>query len=129
MSFPNLLLLFPLGIPEVAIVAGALVIPLAPIAAAGYFLALGPGHNLFPHLSFGTIAEAVSFALIGLLWLLAGQYLVLGVARVHAVLARALLGPTRQTHLEVRVAALSESRLIAGEAEVGRSRRRRQKRT
>lgn len=105
-----LLLLFPVGALEIAIVAGVLLISTCSVAAGACFLTLGPGNDLFRHLSLATVPEALALVLFGLLWLLAGQYLILGAARVHAVLAQALLGPGRQAHLEARVVELAESR-------------------
>lgn len=113
-----LLLLFPLGIADLVIVVFALAAPLALTLLPAYFWAL-PQH---PPASFGNLGalryqidsfpKAVLAALFGMLWLLAGQYVVLGMARGHAALARALLGPSRRARaaLEARVAALSASR-------------------
>ncbi len=104
------LLLFPLGFIEIAIIVGALVVPVCLAEEAVYFLALGRHmHALFSRFA-SNAPEALAVALIGLLWLLAGQYLVLAAARAHAALARALLGPGRQAHLEARVVELAESR-------------------
>ena len=95
-----LLLLFPLGILEGAIVAavlaitaGAWLVPAGAVAVSGYYLVLGPGHTLVPPLATPTLFQSLVFALAGLLALLSGQYLVLGAAHVHRALARALLGP------------------------------------
>ncbi len=104
------LLLSPLGFIETTIVVVALIMPVCLIEAALYFLALGRHMHEFVSRFASNAPEALAAALIGLLWLLAGQYLVLGAARVHAALARALLGPGKQAHLEARVAALTESR-------------------
>lgn len=108
-----LLLLFPLGIVDLISVAVGLVAPLSLIALPAYFWAV-PERNpagiahLFAQVD--SLPKAVLSALIGLPWLLLGQYLILGVAHGHAALARTLLGPTRQTPLEAQVAALSQSR-------------------
>lgn len=116
-----LLLLFPLGIADLIAVAFALAAPLGFVLLPAFFWIL-PQHppagfsNLF-HLftllaQFDSFPKAVLAALFGVLWLLAGQYVVLGVARGHAALARSLLGPSRRTQaaLEARIASLSESR-------------------
>jgi len=119
-----LLLLFPLGIFELLIVACAVVAPLSLLALPSYWWALpsrGPAglHNLFALLNqIDSLSTAVLAGGVGLVWLLLGQYLVLAVARLHAALALALLGPTRHSRLEARVAALSDSRARVMDATV-----------
>ena len=113
-----LLLLFLLGIVDLITVTIALAAPLSLIALPTYFWAVprqGPAgfSNLLTLLNqIDSFPKAVLAALLGILWLLSGQYLVIGVASGHAALARTLLGPTRQTQLalEARIAILSESR-------------------
>src|SRR5262249_28416723 len=103
-----MLLLFPLGIFELLIIASAVVAPLSLLALPGYWWALpkhGPTglHNLFALLDqVDSFPKALFAAGFGLVWLLIGQYLVMGAARGHVALAETLLGPTRQTRLEAR---------------------------
>lgn len=113
-----LLLLFPLGIVDLITVAIALVAPLSLITLPAYFWVV-PGRspaglsNLWTLLNqVDSFPKAMLAALIGVFCLFPGQYLVMGVAYGHVALARALLGPTRQTQLalEARIAVLSESR-------------------
>lgn len=106
-----LLLLFPVGTLEISIVGSALVAPLGLIAASVHLLVTPELFNTtFFYLTIGSVPQAAFFAVIGVLWLLAGQYIVVGVARGHIAFAQALLGPSRQRRLEARVTAISESR-------------------
>jgi signal transduction histidine kinase len=113
-----LLLLFPVGTFDLVIVVVALGAPLSLVAMPLYFWAIhgrGPAglSNLFTILNqIDDLPKAVLAAFIGILWLLLGQYLVAGIARGHAALARTLLGPTHQSQevLEGRIATLSKSR-------------------
>src|SRR5258708_503155 len=81
-----LLLLFPLGIVDLITVAIALAAPLSLVALPTYFWAVprqGPAGvaNLLSLLNqIDSFPKAVLAALIGILWLLSGQYLVIGLA-------------------------------------------------
>src|SRR5262249_30714718 len=92
-----LLLLFPIGIADLIVVVTGVIAPLSLIAAPLYFAALpkhGPAgfSNLWSALSqVDSAPKAVLAAIIGIFWLLIGQYLIIGMARGHAMLAGALL--------------------------------------
>src|SRR5437773_2436251 len=57
-----------------------------------------------------TLPEALGVALLGIPLLLATPYILVGVGRGHAWLARNLLGTNREAALEARVEQLAESR-------------------
>jgi len=101
-----LLLLFPLGLIELLILVLALAVPVGLLAASLSYLLGIPVPWVRVGLAVGTPAEAVLVAGIGLVWLFAGEYLVVGAARLHAALARDLLGETAAR----RIAALEASR-------------------
>jgi signal transduction histidine kinase len=101
-----LLLLFPLGLVELLILVLALAVPVGLLAASLSYLLGIPAWWVYVGLAGGTPAEAVLGAGIGLAWLIAGEYLVVGAARLHAALALDLLGETAAR----RIAALEASR-------------------
>lgn len=119
-----LVLLFPIGIAEFAIMATTLVLPLAMItvpfwywfAATVRYSPYDTVHSLFSQPVFRQTVfsqpEVSAFlpALLGLVLALFAPYICIRTARAHATLGRLLLAPGREARLAARVEALSESR-------------------
>src|SRR5262249_55451399 len=101
-----LLLLFPLGLIEFIILVLALTVPVGLLAVSLSYLLGVAGPWVRVGLAVGTPPEAVLVAFLGLAWLVTWEYLVVGAARLHAALARELLGETAAK----RIAALEASR-------------------
>jgi len=101
-----LLMLFPLGLIEFLILVLALAIPVGLLAASVSYLLGAPGPWIRVGPAFGGPAEAALVAGISLVWLVVGEYLIVGAARLHAALARNLPGETGAQ----RIAALEASR-------------------
>ena len=120
-----LLLLFPIGIFEFVFALCALSVPLWFITLPIYDWALngGQGAQFFDGVYINQPLWLALGVLIGVIVLLLVPYPVIGLARLHAALARGLLGPTRGAQLSARVENLSATRARAMEAALGERRR------
>jgi signal transduction histidine kinase len=116
-----LFLLFPIGIAEFVIAMTATAFPLSLVTMPAYYWA-GDSPDFFT-MRIDTLPEAFAVALIGLPLLLATPYILVGVGRGHAWLARHLLGRNREAELSERVGQLTVSRSQALESAVGDLRR------
>ena len=107
-----LLLLFPIGVVELFLVSLGTLVPLgmitAPLRLPWVPSPDEPQRGIDPPGSLDA-PEALVIALFGAVLLLVMPYVLVGVARGHALLAQALLGPS-QAQLAARVEALSASR-------------------
>jgi signal transduction histidine kinase len=120
-----LLLLFPIGVFEFVFALCALSVPLWFITLPIYDWALngGRGAQFFDGTYINQPPLLALGVLIGVIVLLLIPYPVIGLARLHAALARGLLGPTRSAQLSARVANLSATRARAMEAALSERRR------
>jgi len=116
-----LFLLFPIGIAEfviaitsVSIVGGMLTMPL--------YYRIGSGPDFFTR-QIDTLPEALVVAVLSIPLLLLLPYVLVGVGRGHAWLARMLLGTNREAELTERVGILTESRSRMADASVSELRR------
>jgi signal transduction histidine kinase len=116
-----LFLLFPIGIAEFVIAMTATAFPLSLVTMPTYYW-VGDNPDFFT-MRVDTLPEAFVVALIGLPLLLATPYILVGVGRGHAWLARHLLGRNREAELSERVGQLTVSRSQALESAVGDLRR------
>ncbi len=105
-----LVLLFPIGVAEFVILVVAVSVPLGALTLPLYVWAIPS--EAAPNIGsvrFDTVPEALALAAIGVPLLLLMPYVLRGVAKGHAMLARALLGPG-QADLAARVDQLGSSR-------------------
>ncbi|HEX2281987.1 MAG TPA: sensor domain-containing protein, partial [Thermomicrobiales bacterium] len=106
-----LFLLFPLGIIQFVIAVVFTALPLNLVTTpAWYWIADGPVMGPTDDFRVDTLPEALLVAVIGLPFLLALPYILVGVGRGHAWLARHLLGTDREAELTARVDQLTVSR-------------------
>jgi signal transduction histidine kinase len=115
--------LFPVGLVELFVVF-ALALSAALATYPLWFWALPDGQGIqWPGFAADTLPEALLVMLVGLVTGTAAAVSVLGAARAHAALGRALLGPGRRERLEERVEVLTESRSRAMDTEIAERRR------
>ncbi len=117
-----LFVLFPVGIAEFVVLAVAVTMPLRMITMPLWYSAVpddawgaqnqwNDQHPLAGSPAIAdTLPEALGVALLGLPLLLLMPYVLVGMGRLHAGLARGLLAPTRDRELAARVDELAESR-------------------
>jgi signal transduction histidine kinase len=118
-----LFLLFPVGLAEFFVVL-ALALSAALATYPLWFWTLPDGQGIqSPGFAADTLPEALLVMLVGLVIGTAAAASVLGAARAHAALGRALLGPSGRERLEERVEVLSESRSRAMDTEIAERRR------
>lgn len=119
-------LLFPIGVIEFVILTVALSIPFSLFALPLIFLA-GAEANIMigPHIGWAidSVGESLVLAALGIPILILGLFAIVGTARVHLLIARALLGPGERAQLEERVSHLRESRTRVMDAEMQELRR------
>ncbi len=102
-----LVLLFPIGIVEFVVLVVGLSVPASLIALPAYYwIPTSPEINGFV---IDTLPEALLGSLVGLVIALIVPYVLLGLARGHAILGQALLGPGR-AELASRIRELGTSR-------------------
>jgi len=120
-----LTLLLPVGATEVAVVIGALALPLVTIVLPLWlFVAFPEGVPLGQGVRVDTPPEALIIAIIALpISAFVGYLLIIGMSRAHAALGRALLWPSKRERLTRRVEELAESRSRAVEAAIAERRR------
>jgi signal transduction histidine kinase len=120
-----LLLLFPVGAGEFAIVIGAFALPLVTIVLPMWlFVAFPEGIPLGQGVWIDTPLEALLIAIIVLpVSVLVGYLLVIGISKAHAALGRTLLWPSQHARLTQRVEELTESRSRTVEAAIAERRR------
>ncbi len=104
-----LMLLFPVGIAELAILFTALIAPVAMITSPLTFW-IGQGPEPFGAWNIDHFGEALVAVLLGLLLTVPAAMLINLTARGHLLLARRLLGPASEEALAERVEELTESR-------------------
>jgi signal transduction histidine kinase len=114
-----LFLLFPIGIAEFVIATTAVAFPLSLTTMPAYYWV---GAEIFT-IQIDTLPKALVVAVSSLPLLLIAPYVMVGVGRGHAWLARHLLGSDREAELEARVGRLTVSRSQALESAVGDLRR------
>jgi signal transduction histidine kinase len=117
-----LFILFPVGIVEFVIATVALSLPLAFLTLPGWYW-IADGAVFFDGYQVDTLPIALAFSVIGIPFLLALPYVLVGVGRGHAWLARNLLGTNRERELSARVDQLTVSRSRALDYSVGDLRR------
>jgi signal transduction histidine kinase len=107
-----LLLLLPVGAAEFAGVGSAFAFVLGAITLPAWlFVAFPEGAPLWQNVRIDTLPETLAVTVVALPVSLVVAYLtVAGLTRAHAVLGRALLGPSRRARLAERVEELTESR-------------------
>ena len=108
-------LLFPIGIAEFVIATVSIAVPGALLTLPTWYWTpgdtqIGPGWHI------DTLPKALGCALLGIPFLLLLPYVLVGVGRGHAWLARQLLGANRERELEARVGQLTETRSRAVDA-------------
>ncbi|MGA7669408.1 MAG: sensor domain-containing protein [Nitrolancea sp.] len=108
-----LFLLFPIGIAEFVIAVTSVSIPVALLTTPLYYRF---GDVDFVTYRIDTLPEAMLVALLGIPMLILLPYILVGVGRGHAWLARNLIGSNREAVLEARVDQLSASRSRALDA-------------
>ncbi len=113
-----LFLLFPICIFEFVFVVCAFSIPLSLLTLPAYNWAIngGQGAMVWNGLYVNQPLPLALTSLAGAILLLLVPYPTVGIAYLHALLARALLGPTRDAQLSARVENLSATRARAMEA-------------
>jgi signal transduction histidine kinase len=104
-----LLLLFPLGIIEFVVLMLCIFVPLGMLMQPLHYLWTVSNPALAGRGYVPPLAEVIVLPFVGVAALAVVPYVLIGVMRGHAVLARALLGPTRE-ELTARVDELTESR-------------------
>lgn len=115
-----LFLLFPIGIAEFVIATVAIATPFGLLGTPLYYwfgaeMQYTIGANVR---EIDSWAEAFAVGALGLPLLLLMPYILIGVGRGHAWLARHLLGSDRERELEARVGQLTESRSRARDVSV-----------
>ncbi len=135
-----LVLLLPLGIAWLGLVLTAWGVPLALLSMPLWYrlvpqhvavIQTGPGLNLFSPLQgrrhtlivIDHLPQALAVAAVGLLLCLGAAYLVRGMAFLHGVIARGLLGPTRQAGLAASVEEQRAKRVLAVDVAAAERRR------
>jgi signal transduction histidine kinase len=105
-------LLLPVGAAEFAGVGSAFAFALGAITLPAWlFVAFPEGAPLWQNVRIDTLPETLAVTVVALPVSLVVAYLtVAGLTRAHAVLGRALLGPSRRARLAERVEELTESR-------------------
>ena len=111
-----LFLLFPIGIAEFVIAVVMVSVVAAAVTMPAYYRAAPI--EIFNGQPVDTLPKALATALLGLSFLVALPYVLVGLGRGHAWLAGALLGVNREAELNARVGQLSESRSRAMDAAV-----------
>jgi signal transduction histidine kinase len=110
-----LFLLFPIGIAELVIACVFAVLPVSLLAMPIYYR-FGDPPQVGPGWYIDTLPKALLGTLLGIPVLLLVPYVLVGVGRGHAWLARQLLGSNRERELEARVGQLTETRTRAVDA-------------
>ena len=110
-----LFLLFPIGIAELVIATTFTALPLAMLGMPFYYR-FGDSPQFAPDWYIDTLPKALGVALLGIPVLLLLPYVLIGVGRGHAWLARQLLGANREHELEARVGQLTVTRSRAVDA-------------
>lgn len=109
-----LFLLFPIGIAEFVVLVVILTVPISFLTFPTFFWigesGLGP-------------LEAIGIGLVGIPLFLAMPYVLVGIGRGHALLAKALLGTDREQELAERVDHLTASRSQAVDVSLSERRR------
>ncbi len=118
-----LVLLFPIGIAEFAIVITALSLPLAMITMPLWYVVFGAMVEVGPHIAVNSPGSAFLVGVIGLPLALLAPYILISTARAHVTLGKLLLAPGREARLAARVEALSESRSRMMDAVISERRR------
>ena len=114
MDLLYLFLLFPIGIAEFVIASAALWWTFGLLLLPLYYKPAGGVDFFIGHIH--TLPQAIGASLIGVPMLFILPYILVGVGRGHAWLARNLLGSNREAVLEARVDQLSASRSRALDA-------------
>lgn len=110
-----LFLLFPIGIAEFVVSVSALSASVAMLTAPLYY-GFGNGPVLANGNRIDTLPKALLVAVLGIPLLLLTPYVLVGIGRGHAWLARNLLGSNREAELAARVDHLTASRSRAMDA-------------
>jgi signal transduction histidine kinase len=111
-----LFLLFPIGIAEFVIATVFVSVPGALFSMPFWYWAPNGGSEIGPGWRIDTLPEALACAALGIPFLLLLPYVLVGVGRGHAWLARQLLGTNRERELEARVGQLTVTRTRAVDA-------------
>jgi signal transduction histidine kinase len=115
-----MIVLFPIGILEFAIVTVAVSVPFALLIHPFWHWAdaiLGNDHTTH------SAPQAMGLGLLGIPFLLVMPHVLVGMGALHTGLARYLLGPSREAELEERVDLLTVSRSMAVNAALVERRR------
>ena len=117
-----LFLLFPIGVAEFVIATVIVSVPLT-FAAMPFWYWIEVSHSIGPGWDVNSLTESLAVALIGIPLLLLMPYVLVGVGRGHALLAKALLGTNREQELTERVDHLTVSRTQAVDVSLTERRR------
>jgi signal transduction histidine kinase len=119
-----LFLLFPIGIAEFVIATVVVSIPFS-LMATPFFYWFGDADWVFPaeFWNIDSTPEALVVGVAGVAVLMLMPYILAGIGRGHAWLAKALLGTNREAELEQRVETLTDTRSRAVDISLSERRR------
>jgi signal transduction histidine kinase len=104
-------LLFPIGLVHFIVATVGVSVPLALIISPLIVWSAGPGSlDGPPFYPVNSTVESIPFAILGFVLLMIAGYVMVALARTHAVFARWLIGPSDRDLLAARVETLSDTR-------------------
>jgi signal transduction histidine kinase len=117
-----LFLLFPIGIAEFVIATVVVSFPLSFVTMPFWYW-IGDDPSFGPGWDVSSLPAALAVALVGIPLLLLMPYILVGIGRGHAHLAKALLGTDREQELTQQVSHLTASRTQAVDVSLSERRR------